>query len=151
MVFSLILLLRALAFPPDAALGRTPDGGWHDPANRPDAVPVPGLVVYRFSAPLFFANCGIFRERIEALVEAATQPVRAVVIDGGAIHDVDIMACEMLVELDGELGARGIRLLFGNVRDRVRRDVERALPSLSGGDEVSFASVTAAVQAVPAA
>ena len=56
-----------------------------------------------------------------------------------------------LVELDGELGARGIRLLFGNVRDRVRRDVERALPSLSGGDEVSFASVTAAVQAVPAA
>ena len=150
-VFSLILLLRALAFPPDAALGRTPDGGWHDPANRPDAVPVPGLVVYRFSAPLFFANCGIFRERIEALVEAATQPVRAVVIDGGAIHDVDIMACEMLVELDGELGARGIRLLFGNVRDRVRRDVERALPSLSGGDEVSFASVTAAVQAVPAA
>ncbi len=150
-VFSLILLLRALAFPPDAALGRTPEGGWHDPAHRADAVPVPGLLVYRFSAPLFFANCGIFRERVEALVEAATQPVRAVVIDGGAIHDVDIMACEMLAELDGELAGRGIRLLFGNVRDRVRRDVERALPPLPEGEEISFPSVAAAVQAIRAA
>ena len=102
-VFSLILLLRALAFPPDAVLGRTPDGGWHDPAHRPDAVPVPGLLVYRFSAPLFFANCGLFRDRIEALVDAAPQPVTGVVVDGGAIHDVDLMACEMLVELDSEL------------------------------------------------
>jgi MFS superfamily sulfate permease-like transporter len=67
-VFSLVLLLRALAFPPDALLGRTPAGEWHDPAHRPEAVPVPGLLVYRFSAPLFFANGERFRERIEALV-----------------------------------------------------------------------------------
>jgi sulfate permease, SulP family len=126
-VFSLILLLRALAFPPTAVLGRTPDGTWHDTNHRPDAVPVPGLLVYRFSAPLFFANCSLFRDRIEALVDAAPQPVRGVVVDGGAIHDVDLMACEMLVELDRELGQRGIALAFGNLRDRVRRDIERGL------------------------
>jgi sulfate permease, SulP family len=55
-VFSLILLLRALAFPPDAVLGRTPDGGWHDTVHRPDAAPVPGLLVYasrrRSSSPI---------------------------------------------------------------------------------------------------
>jgi hypothetical protein len=56
--------------------------------------------------------------RIEALIDTAPQPVRGVVVDGGAIHDVDLMACEMLVELDRELGERGIGLAFGNLRDR---------------------------------
>lgn len=147
-VFSLILLLRALAFPPDAVLGRTPADEWRDPAHRPEAVPVPGLLVYRFSAPLFFANCELFRERIEALVAGAAQPVTAVVVDGAAIHDVDIMACDMLVELDGELRSRGIRLAFGNLRDRVLRDIERGLPTLPDGDEVCFPSVASAVAAV---
>jgi sulfate permease, SulP family len=145
--FSIVLLLRALAFPPVAVLGRTAAGSWHDPAYRPD-VPVPGLLVYRFSAPLFFANCNLFRERIEALVEAARSPVRAVIVDGGAIHDVDPMACDMLAELDRELGERGIRLLFGNLRDRVRRDIERGLPPLPPGEEVSFPTVAAAAVAV---
>jgi sulfate permease, SulP family len=149
-VFSLILLLRALAFPPTAVLGRTPDGTWHDTNHRTDAVPVPGLLVYRFSAPLFFANCSLFRDRIEALVDAAPQPVRGVVVDGGAIHDVDLMACEMLVELDRELGERGIALAFGNLRDRVRRDIERGLSLAPDADAPSYPSVAEAAQAVRA-
>ena len=147
-VFSLVLLLRALAFPPDAVLGRTPAGEWRDPAHRPEAQPVPGLLVYRFSAPLFFANCELFRERIEALVASAIQPVTAVVVDGAAIHDVDIMACDMLAELDSELRSRGIRLAFGNLRDRVVRDIERGLPPLPEGGEVCFPSVAIAAEAV---
>jgi high affinity sulfate transporter 1 len=149
-VFSLILLLRALAFPPTAVLGRTPDGSWHDTAHRTDAVPVPGLLVYRFSAPLFFANCSLFRDRIEALIDTAPQPVRGVVVDGGAIHDVDLMACEMLVELDRELGERGIALAFGNLRDRVRRDIERGLSLAPDADAPSYPSVAEAAQAVRA-
>ena len=149
-VFSLILLLRALAFPPTAVLGRTPDGTWHDTNHRTDAVPVPGLLVYRFSAPLFFANCSLFRDSIEALVDAAPQPVRGVVVDGGAIHDVDLMACEMLVELDRELGQRGIALAFGNLRDRVRRDIERGLSLAPDADAPSYPSVAEAAQAVRA-
>lgn len=146
--YSMILLLRALAFPPDAVLGRTPEGGWHDPAHRPEAVPVPGLVVYRFSAPLFFANCGVFRERIEGLVERAAQPVRAVVIDGGAIHDVDLMACEMLLELHDDFAKRGILLFFGNLRDRVKRDIERGLALDATGDDITFPTVAAAAEAM---
>jgi high affinity sulfate transporter 1 len=149
-VFSLILLLRALAFPPTAVLGRTPDDTWHDTAHRTDAVPVPGLLVYRFSAPLFFANCSLFRDRIEALIDMAPQPVRGVVVDGGAIHDVDLMACEMLVELDRELGERGIALAFGNLRDRVRRDIERGLSLAPDADAPSYPSVAEAAQAVRA-
>ena len=146
-LFSIVLLLRALAVPPDAVLGRAPSGGWHDPAHRPEATAVPGLLVYRFSAPLFFANSQLFRDRVEALVAAASPPPKAVIVDAGAIHDVDIMACEMLAELESELATRNIRLLFGNVRDRVRRDVDRALPPLPDGQEVSFASVAEAAAA----
>ena len=149
-VFSLILLLRALAFPPTAVLGRTPDGSWHDTSHRPDAVPVPGLLVYRFSAPLFFANCSLFRDRIEALIDTAPQPLVGVVVDGGAIHDVDLMACEMLVELDRELGERGIALAFGNLRDRVRRDIERGLSLAPDADAPSYPSVAEAAEAVRA-
>jgi MFS superfamily sulfate permease-like transporter len=149
-VFSLILLLRALAFPPAAVLGRTPDGGWHDTLHRPDAVPVPGLLVYRFSAPLFFANCDLFRDRIAALIDMAPRPVTGVVVDGGAIHDVDLMACDMLVELDRELGERGIGLAFGNLRDRVRRDIERGLSLAPDADAPSSPSVAEAAEAVRA-
>ncbi len=147
-VFSLILLLRAFAFPPDAVLGRTPDGGWHDPAHRAEAAAVPGVIVYRFSAPLFFANCGIFRERIESLVEKAAQPVKRVVIDGGAVHDVDLMACEMLADLHDELAERGIDLVFGNLRDRVKRDIERGLALEATGEDITFPTVTSAAEAV---
>ena len=146
-LFSIVLLLRALAFPPDAVLGRAPSGSWHDPAHRPEAVPVPGLLVYRFSAPLFFANALLFRDRVEARIANAPAPVRAVIVDAGAIHDVDIMACEMLADLETELAERDIRLLFGNVRDRVLRDIERVLPPLPGGREVAFASVAEAADA----
>lgn len=148
-VFSLVLLLRALAFPTDAVLGRTPDGGWHDTAHRTDAVTVPGLLVYRFSAPLFFANCELFRERIEGRVAAATHPVSRIVVDGAAIHDVDLMACDLLVDLERELQAKGITLAFGNLRDRVKRDIERGLQLAAGNGEgdLVFPTVDAAAAA----
>jgi sulfate permease, SulP family len=146
--FSIVLLLRAFAFPPDAVLGRTPDGEWHDPAYRPDAQPVPRLLVYRFSALLFCANCNLFRDRIEALIATAQKPVQAVVIDCGAIHDVDIMACEMLATLDRELGERGIRLVFGNLRDRVKVDIVRALEISLEGNDPTYPTVAAAAQAM---
>ncbi len=148
-VFALVLLLRALAFPPDATLGRTANGNWHDKAYRPDAVSQPGLLVYRFSAPLFFANCNLFRDRIEALIEA-TPNVKAVVVDCGAMHDIELTAIDMLVELERELRERGIRLAFGNLRDRVRRDIERGLPPLPDGDELVFPSVADAANAMTA-
>jgi high affinity sulfate transporter 1 len=148
-VFAIVQLLRALAFPTDAVLGRTVEGNWHDTVQRPDATPVPGLLVYRFAAPLIFANCQLFQARVEALVAAAASPVKAVVIDCGAIHDVDLMACEMLVELDRELGERGIRLAFGNLRDRVKRDILRGLAlSLPDGDDPVYPSVAAAADAM---
>ncbi len=146
-VFALVLLLRALAFPVDAVLGRTPDGGWHDTAHRSDAAPVPGLLVYRFAAPLFFANCNQFRDRLDALVAAAPVPVAGVVLDGAAIQDVDLMGCEVLSDLHRELEARGVRFTIGNLRDRVKRDIERGLELLPDDDNVTYPSVAEAAAA----
>lgn len=146
-VFALVLLLRALAFPIGAVLGRTPDGRWHDTGYRADAVPVPGLLVYRFAAPLFFANCNQFRDRIEALIAAAPAavPVKGVVLDGGAIVDVDLMGCETLSEVYDTLQARGIGFAIGNLRDRVKRDIARGLTlAPGGGDDITFPDVAAA-------
>jgi high affinity sulfate transporter 1 len=145
-VYSLVMILRAIAFPPDAVLGRAADGSWHDPAHRSDVAPVPGLLVYRFSAPLFFANSNLFRDRLEAQIAAAVRPVTAVVVDCGAIHDVDLMACEMLHELYEELAGRGVRLAFGELRDRVKREIERALGS--EGPDPTYPTVAAAVHAI---
>ena len=69
-------------------------------------------------------------------------------MDGGAIHDVDLMACEMLVELDRELGERGIALAFGNLRDRVKRDIVRALEISLEGSDPTYPTVAAAAQAM---
>lgn len=147
-VFALVLLLRAFAFPSDAVLGRAPDGTWHDPVYRPEAAPVPGLLVYRFSASLFFANANVFRERIEARI-ARDPGIKAVVLDCGAIHDVDLMACEMLAELDRELETRGVRLAFGDLRDRVKRDIVRGLELGPHMPDPTFPTVEAAAQAMP--
>ncbi len=72
----------------------------------------------------------------------------AVVVDCGAIHDVDLMACEMLASLDRELAARGIRLAFGNLRDRVKRDIVRALEMSLEGNDPTYPTVAAAAQAM---
>ena len=70
-VFSLVLLLRAFAFPPDAVLGRAPDGKWHDPTYRPEAEPCPGSGLPLLGACCSSPTCNLFRDRVEALVAAA--------------------------------------------------------------------------------
>lgn len=60
-LFSLVLVLRALAFPTDAILGKTKDDDFHDENEFPDAEAIPGVIVYRFAGPLIFANCSVFR------------------------------------------------------------------------------------------
>ncbi|MGQ0585452.1 MAG: SulP family inorganic anion transporter [Reyranella sp.] len=147
-LYSLVMVLRALAFPADAVLGRTPAGEFHDATHYPDAQPVSGVIVYRFSAPLFFPNCSLFRDQVERLVDTASRPVQGVVLDGSAINNVDLAACETLVDLRRDLADRGIRLVIGNLRDGVRMTLVRGWPAAHGGERLFFATVSDAVRAV---
>ncbi|HEY7201552.1 MAG TPA: SulP family inorganic anion transporter, partial [Candidatus Dormibacteraeota bacterium] len=123
---SLLDFIRHAWRPHDAVLGRVPlMKGYHDLTRHPEALQVPGLLLFRWDAPLFFANAALFRRRVRELLAEAEPPVRWVVVAAEPITDVDATAFEMLEALQQELAASGIELAFaemkGPVKDRVRR------------------------------
>ena len=112
--------------PYSAVLGRLPGRkGYHDISRHPEAHQVPGLVLFRWDSPLFFANAEIFRSRLLAAVAAATQPARRVVVAAEPVTDIDVTAADMLQALKAQLANENIGLCFaelkGPVKDRLRR------------------------------
>jgi MFS superfamily sulfate permease-like transporter len=112
--------------PHSAELGRVDQvKGYHDIARHPEARRVPGLVLFRWDAPLFFANAELFHDRVLQAVAASPTPVRWVVVAAEPVTSVDVTSADMLVELDDALHAMGIELAFaemkGPVKDKLRR------------------------------
>lgn len=109
-----------------AVLGRI-DGmkGYHDITRHPEARLIPGLVLFRWDAPLFFANAEIFREQALRAVSSAPTPTRWIVVTAEPVTDIDITAADVLAELEDELKRSGIELCFaqmkGPVKDRLKR------------------------------
>ncbi len=112
--------------PYDAVLGRV-DGmkGYHDVSRHPEARRIPGLVLFRWDAPLFFANAEIFHEHVLRAVAEAPTPTRWVVVAAEPVTDIDVTAADALSALDRELHAAGMELCFaelkGPVKDRLKR------------------------------
>jgi high affinity sulfate transporter 1 len=116
---AILLFFRRNWWPHGAVLG-TVEGveGWHDVDTQPDAQQIPGVVVYRWEAPLFFANAGTFRQQIRHLVR--DRRPEWVVIQCEAVTDVDVTAAEMLEQLDNELNATGVHMAFAEMRSRLQ-------------------------------
>ncbi len=123
-VLSILNVFRRIWWPYQAVLGDPHDlTGFHDIAGHPDATTIPGLVLFRFDAPLIFANARTFRERV---LELADEPdVRWFVIAAEPITDIDTTAADMLEDLDERLNARGISLVFAEMKDLVRQKITR--------------------------
>ncbi|MCA9860537.1 MAG: sulfate permease, partial [Thermomicrobiales bacterium] len=103
-----------------AVLGRAPGvKGYHDLTRYTDANQIPGLLLFRFDAPIFFANAELFRESVLKAV-VAESPVRRIVIAAEPITDLDSTAADMLASLDRELTERGIELEFAELRDPMK-------------------------------
>jgi high affinity sulfate transporter 1 len=134
--------------PHSAILGR-PEGvkGWHDITRYPDARLIPGLLLFRWDAPLFFANAELFEERILAAVQAAPTRVRQVVVTAAPVTSVDVTAADALAELDDKLAAAGIRLRFAELKDPVKDKLRRFGLYQRFGDDGFFPTVDAAVDA----
>jgi MFS superfamily sulfate permease-like transporter len=98
-------------------------GEWHNVKRFPEASQLADVVVYRWEAPLFFANCSSFRTQVRELV--AARPVSWVVIQSEAITDIDVSAAQMLEQLDQELNARGVHLAFAELRTRLQELLHR--------------------------
>lgn len=122
---SVLTFLWRAWHPYDATLGRiSGTKGYHDLSRHPEGKQVPGLVLYRFDAPLFFANAGVFRQRVLEAVRAADPPAREIVIAAEPITDLDSTAADMLADLAQELDVLGVHLVFaelkGPTKDRLR-------------------------------
>ncbi len=145
---SLMDTLRRIARPHDSVLGYVPGvAGMHDVDDYPDARPVPGLVVYRYDAPLFFANAENFRERALAAVDAADGPVEWFVLNAEAQVDPDLTAVDALEQLRRDLTARGIVFAMARVKSDLRDDLVAAgFIDRVGADRI-FPTLPTAVEA----
>jgi len=122
-ILSILLFFRRSWWPEGAVLGYVHDlKGWHSIERYPGAEETPGVVIYRWEAPLFFANAGIFRQQIRKLV--VERKPRWVVLQCEAITDIDVTAADMLKGLDHELNEHGIHIAFVELRTRLQERVE---------------------------
>lgn len=117
---SLLAFVNQSWRPYRAELGRVSGlRGYHDLSRYPEGERIPGVVIVRFDAPLFFANGGLFDDFVRSRVEAAGPGIRTVILAAEPITDVDTTAADELVELDEWLAARGIRLVIAEMKDPV--------------------------------
>jgi SulP family sulfate permease len=124
---SVLDLFRRVARPHDGILGIAPGvPGMHDLDDYPQARPVPGLVVYRYDSPLFFANAEDFRRRAVAAVDSSPEPVRWLLLNAEANVEIDITAIDALDGLREELTSRGIVLALARVKQDLRDDLAAA-------------------------
>lgn len=109
-----------------AILGK-PDGvdGYHDIERYPASRRVPGLVLFRWDAPLFFANAEYFRERVQQAVDQSSTRVRCVTVAAEPITSIDVTAADILAELIRSLAERGIELRFAELKDPVKDKLKR--------------------------
>jgi MFS superfamily sulfate permease-like transporter len=143
---SMLNFIRRQWWPHDAVLGRVPGvKGYHDIGDFTEATQVPGLLIFRFDAPLFFANANIFRQRLSARMKAQPEPVRRVVIAAEPLIDVDTTAADSLTELIGSLQARGIEVAFAELKHPVRERLERYGIIEQVGQEMLFPTLGSAV------
>jgi len=145
---SLIAFVRRAWDPYRAELVRL-DGtpGYHDLSRHPAGRRVPGLVIARFDAPLFFANGAVFVSFVRELVESAPQPVRWVVVAAEPITGIDTTALDDLIELDEYLDRRGTDLVFAEMKGPVKDRLLRFGAGARFGPEHFFPTVGNAVKA----
>ena len=142
---SVLDVLRRVARPHDGILGIVPGiAGMHDVDDYPEARPIPGLVVYRYDSPLFFANAEDFRRRALAAVDSAEPPVHWLLLNAEANVEIDITAIDALDALRQELADRGVVLAMARVKQDLSDVLEAAgfLDRL-GRDHVFFTLPTA--------
>ena len=132
--------------PYSAVLGRA-DGvkGYHDITRYADARLIPGLVLFRWDAPLFFANAELFHDRVLDAVVTSPTPVRWLVVAAEPVTSVDVTSADMLAELDETLHAAGIELCFAEMKDPVKDKLKRFGLFARLGEEIFFPTLSEAV------
>ncbi len=134
--------------PHSAVLGKV-EGvrGYHDITRYPHARQMPGLLLFRWDAPLFFANAEFFRERVLDAAAASAAKVEWLVVAAEPVTSVDVTAADFLVELDDALRDRGTKLCFAELKDPVKDKLKRFGLYDRIGEAFFFATIGAGVDA----
>jgi len=144
---SILNVFRRTWWPYETRLGRVAGlEGYHDIRSYPAARHLPGLIIYRFDAPLIFANAKTFRDEIQRLAAAEPKP-KWIVIAAEPVTDVDTTASDLLTELDEALNAHRISLVFAELKDPVRRKIERYGLTRTIDPQHFFPTIDAAIAA----
>jgi MFS superfamily sulfate permease-like transporter len=138
MVLSLLRIVKHSYRPHTAVLKRDAAGRiWELTPVVRGAMTEPGLAIYRFGAALFYANAGRFSEEIRLLVGPPPSPLRWVVVDAGAIIQVDYTAARVVRELHDDLARKGVELVFAHVQSDLKPDLDRHhLTEVIGGNRI---------------
>jgi MFS superfamily sulfate permease-like transporter len=133
--------------PYDAVLGRV-DGlkGYHDITRHPEGKQIPGLVLFRWDAPLFFANAAVFQQHVFQAVANAPTPTNWIVVAAEPVTDVDITAADMLAELIQRLHKVNVELRFAEMKGPVKDRLKRYGLFTSLGEESFFPTIGQAVE-----
>ncbi|HMF12972.1 MAG TPA: STAS domain-containing protein, partial [Gemmataceae bacterium] len=132
--------------PHSAVLGRA-EGvkGYHDITRYPNARQIPGLVLFRWDAPLFFANAELFKERVLRAAAQSPTPVRWLVVTAEPVTSVDVTAADAVAELRQALHEAGTELCLAELKDPVKDKLKRFGLFAQIGEELFFPTLGAAV------
>jgi SulP family sulfate permease len=119
---------------------------YRDIAVEPNVETMPGLLIFRFDAPVIFANAAYFVATVRRLIAEATEPVRVVLIPAQQINHLDSTGADQLARLGAELNAKGIRVSFAEVKHAVRETMHRTGLEEKIGTENFYESVTDGVE-----
>ena len=132
--------------PYSAVLGRVDNvKGYHDISRYPESRQIPGLVLFRWDAPLFFANAEVFRDRVMMAVESSPTQVNWLVVGAEPVTSIDVTSADTLDELDHTLATSGIRLCIAEMKDPVKDKLKRFGLFSQFGEERFFATLGEAV------
>jgi MFS superfamily sulfate permease-like transporter len=133
--------------PNSAVLGRA-EGvrGFHDITRYPAARQIPGLVLFRWDAPLFFANAELFKQRVLDAVAQAPAKTRWMIVTAEPVTSVDVTAADALAELQAALDEAGVELCFAELKDPVKDKLKRFGLFTHIGEQRFFPTIGAAVE-----
>jgi MFS superfamily sulfate permease-like transporter len=134
--------------PHSAVLGRVDRvKGYHDISRYPDARLIPGLVLFRWDAPLFFANAELFHDRVLDAIARSPTRVQRLVVAAEPVTSIDVTAADVVWDLHERLRADGVELCFAEMKDPVKDKLRRFGLMTRFGEETFFATVGEAVSA----
>lgn len=126
-ILSLMLLIQRVSHPGTAVLGKLPNEEmYRDILRHPEAITIPGLLIFRISSDLIFPNANYFASQLKKAIKQSNSSVKQVLIDGESINFIDTTALEMLTKLNRELQQQGIIVSFARVRDYIRDRMRRS-------------------------